>query len=126
MSCSKCAEACEKTYHDKCRSHAYCARDFRYYAAPCAICQDLWERARYIDSPEGAIVAYKALEEWIAGFRRNSRHRTKGIDYFYDPSERAAWQDLHAIHANLEIASRFDDPPPASSRPSVSRKKKNK
>ena len=120
MSCSQCVDALNSTYHDKCRSHAYCARDYRYHAAPCAVCQDLWERARDISAPEGAMVAYHALEDWIAGFRRNSRHRTRGMDYFFDPAERSAFQDLHAIHANLEIAASFDDPHYDAARPSVS------
>ena len=121
MSCSQCADARGKTYHDRCRTHAYCSREFRYFAAPCVICQELWERAKDIDSPVLATVAFDALEDWIAGFRRNSRHREKGVDYFFDPAEREAFQDLHALHTNLKIASQMDDPPLRNPLPSVSK-----
>ena len=121
MSCSKCRDS-KDPYHDKCRTHAYCAKDFRYHAAPCSVCQDLWERARDIDAPDGAIVAFRALEDWIGGFRRNSRNRTKGIDYFYEPLERSAYQDLHALHNNLQVSLDLDSSRPNASTPSVSLK----
>ena len=77
-----------------------------------------------MDAVNGAIVAFDALEDWIIGFRKNSRHREPGTDYFFDPSEREAYQDLHALHANLRYAAYMDhdrQDPPASV---VSKKKK--
>ena len=116
MSCSKCSEK-SGPYHDQCRTHSYCSRDFQYFGAPCAVCQDLWARARDIDAVDGAMRAFEALKEWITGFRKNSRHRVKGTDYFFDHNEREAFQDLHALHTNLKIAAKLDDPqvdPPPS------------
>ena len=126
MSCSKCIDAVKDPYHDRCRSHAYCARDYQYFAAPCSVCQDLWARARDVSAVHGAIQAFDALEEWVIGFRKNSRHRPKGTDYFFDPDERAAYNDLHALHANLRYASRMDEPRQNPSLPVVSKKKNKK
>ena len=120
MSCSKCVDASKDLYHDRCRSHSYCSRDFLYFAAPCSVCQDLWARAQDLDAVDGAVRAFQALEEWVIGFRKNSRHRPPGTDYFFDPEERAAYNDLHALHANLPYVGLVDDPPPDPSVPRVS------
>ena len=70
--------------------------------------------------------AFDALEEWVIGFRKNSRHREAGSDYFFDFDERVAYNDLHALHANLRYAAKMDDPAPSAPPPSVSKKKRNK
>ena len=87
--------------HDLCRSHSFCSRGFKYFAAPCAVCRDLWDTVQDTSVPQDAIAAFAELEDWIAGFRKNSRNRTLGTDYFYEPSEREAYQEVLTIHANL-------------------------
>ena len=74
----------------------------------CSTCDELWAVAQDIDSPEEAIPAFQQLKAWIEGFRRNARSRPKGIDHFYDPNEREAYDDLFAVHANLRIISQMD------------------
>ena len=96
--------------HDLCRAHSYCSLDGQYFSRPCSVCYDLWERASNIDAPEGAIRAYDTLEEWILGFRENSRYRAKGTDFFLDPDERGKFQDLSALIANVRYIPALDDP----------------
>ena len=96
-------------YHDLCRSHSYCARGTQYYAAACAVCQELWERAKDVSFPDDAMAAFDALSEWIAGFRKNSRKRPPGQDYFYSPREKSDFQDLFALHANLRECRRIEE-----------------
>ena len=37
------------------------------------------------------------LNNWIAGFARNSRGRPKGVDYFSDPEERKEFETFRAV-----------------------------
>ena len=117
MSCRQCPKDVDDLYHDLCRGHAYCARGYQYFARPCVICEEVWERARDFDEPEDAVRAFKALKYWIYGFRKNSRHRPKGQDHFYSQDERDAFQELNAMHANLQDISRME---PHVSKPKVS------
>ena len=120
MSCRQCHHSMDCFFHDLCRSHAHCVREFRYYSAPCVVCKELWERASDFNAMEDATIAFKALDKWIEGFRKNSKNRKKGVSYFYDPKERTAFQDLHAFHNNVEFACQLEVPSQASSQSSVS------
>ena len=112
MTCRQCPKDVDDLYHDLCRGHAFCARGYQYFAEPCVICEEVWERARDLDEPEDAVKAFKALKYWIIGFRENSRHRPKGQDHFYSQAERDAFQDLNAMHANLEDVSHVGESAP--------------
>ena len=103
-----CQHSIDDSSHDLCHTHAYCAKEGKYYAAICATCEDLWYRSKDFDDPEDAIVAFDALTAWIRGFRRNSKGRPAGQDYFYDPHERAQFQELHAMVANLRAVPDLD------------------
>ena len=65
MSCRQCSDRLGNLFHNRCRSHPECSRGIQYYGRPCPICQDLWRRARDLDHPEDAILAFKILREWI-------------------------------------------------------------
>ena len=86
----------------------------RASTSPCGVCNDLWERARSLDAPEGAIRAFDLLEEWILSFRKNSRQRPRGADFFLDYEERCAYQDLAALIANVRYIPALDDHPEPS------------
>ena len=107
--CRECNHPSSDTSHDLCRTHAYCARGSQYHGALCATCEDLWERAADLEDPEEAIPAFDALAEWIKGFRKNSRNRPKGQDHFYDPTERAAFQELYAKIAAIRMIPSLDE-----------------
>ena len=108
MTCRECPKDVDDLFHDLCRGHSYCARGFQYYGAPCVVCEELWDRAKNLDAPDDAVVAFKVLKRWIVGFRKNSRHRPKGVGYFYSQDEREAFQELNAIHHNLTDISSDD------------------
>ena len=120
MSCRECHRPVGDILHDLCHTHAYCARRPQYYSVPCVICEELWERARDLDRPEDAMVAFKALKKWIWGFRKNSRHRPKGLGHFYSEKEKSEFQELNAIHSNLEDIASSDRESFSSSRGKVS------
>ena len=101
MASKECHHEIDDTSHDLCRSHAFCARGYLSYAAPCAVCEELWERSRDISDAEDSMLAFQALQEWVKGFRKNSRRRPKGESYFFDENEKSRYQDLLAIHHNL-------------------------
>ena len=119
MPCRVCKRAGKDTTHDLCRRHAFCSQadGAQYYSAPCFVCLDLWERARNREDPADAKEAYEDLYEWIIGFRRNSRNRKSGLDFFYDPDERFAFQSLHAAMAGTRRPAPRSQPTPA--RPSA-------
>ena len=108
MTCRECPKDVDDIYHDLCRGHSYCARGPQYFGAPCVVCEEVWERARDLDEPQEAMRAFDALKEWIIGFRKNSRHRPKGMDHFYSKEERDAYQKLNAIHTNLKEIAKTD------------------
>ena len=84
------------------------------------ICEDLWERSADLDHPEEAMAAFDDLKWWIEGFRKNSRHRPKGLGYFHSADERARFQDLNAMQANLKDIAKEDNPSQDPSQPVVS------
>ena len=101
MPCRICKRGGKDTTHDLCRRHSYCSQTegAQYYSAPCFVCLDLWERARGQEDPTDARQAYEDLYEWVIGFRRNSRNRKSGLDFFSDREERIAFENLHASMA---------------------------
>ena len=112
MSCRKCGHDMDPkdfVFHDLCHTHAYCAKGAQYFGAACSVCEELWERSKDLDSPEDAVIAFKALKGWIIGFRKNSRKRPAGMDHFFDLSEKADYQEWNSIHANLNAISQLDD-----------------
>ena len=120
MTCRHCSDRVGDLFHDMCRSHAECAKGIQYYARPCSVCQELWRRARDLDHPEDAIVAFKVLKEWIHGFRKNSRHRSSGSDYFFCDRERDLFRELSILNANLEDISASDRDSIPAAQPRVS------
>ena len=116
MSCRVCRHQIGSVTHDLCRSHSDCSRGFQYFAAPCAFCRDLWDRASNNDDPIQAIAAFKLLETWVHGFRKNSRNRPPGTDFFADPQERVAYEDILIVQANIRRIPGLDlDPEPSGS-----------
>ena len=110
---SRCAEchhvSSEVTTHDRCRSHADCVQDLRYYAAFCGVCQGLWSRAReYVDNKSDATEAFDQLLPWITGFAKNSKGRTPGTDFFIDPEEHREFIHLKSIFRPKKRASSLD------------------
>ena len=88
----------EITAHDRCRSHADCIRDGCYYAAFCGVCHGLWARARnYREDPTDAKAAFDLLYPWVLGFRKNSRGRAPGTDFFLDKEERREFVILRGV-----------------------------
>ena len=110
----------DDTTHDLCRTHAYCSKNGQYHGAMCAICDDLWEQAKDTEVPEEAMSAFHNLSTWIKGFRKNSRNRPRGQDHFFDSKERIEFQELHAIHANLQWIAASDSSQPSQRPPMVS------
>ena len=108
MFCRECRKELDDRYHDLCRGHAYCARGPQYFGESCVVCEELWERSGNLDDPEDAMAMFKILKRWVAGFRKNSRHRTEGMSHFYSAKERDAFQELVVIHANLEAIQESD------------------
>ena len=108
MKCRECPKDVDDFYHDLCRGHSYCARGPQYFAAPCVVCEEVWERARDLDEPQEAMRAFDSLKAWIVGFRKNSRNRLKGMDHFYSREERDAYQELNVIHTNLKEIAKAD------------------
>ena len=94
MSCRVCHHKIDLGSHDLCHTHAYCAKGPQYFASPCPVCHDLWSRANNLRAPAGAFVAFYELEDWIYGFRKNSRNRPKGTSFFFDPEEKEAFYSL--------------------------------
>ena len=108
MVCRHCHHPTTDLSHDFCRTHAYCNRDGQYHGALCTTCDELWERAQDIENPSDAVPAFQMLKSWIEGYRRNSKARPPGCDFFFDPQERSSYEDLFAVHANLRIIARMD------------------
>ena len=71
-----------------------------------------------MEDPQDAIQAFDALTTWVRGFRRNSRGRQEGQDYFFSARERANFEELHAMIANIRDIPELQAPPPRQSRPS--------
>ena len=120
MSCRECHSPINDILHDLCRTHAYCAKGAQYYSVACVVCEELWERSRDLDHPDDANIAFKTLKKWIWGFRKNSRNRPKGLSHFYSEKEKADFQDLNAMHTNLEDIASSDLDSISSSRGKVS------
>ena len=101
MGCHTCGRESEDTSHDFCRAHSFCndGGGARYFADPCYICQELFDRAADMSNLEDSKTAFLQLSGWIQGFRKNSRNREPGQDHFVDPQERAAYQQLYALHS---------------------------
>ena len=122
MLCCVCKKPFQALTHSHCRAHAFCGLEHgsRYHSAPCVVCRDIWEAAEDISNePDTAVSSFKNLEEWISGFRRNSRHRRPGVDHFYDSNERRRYEVLFARHARHTAAlsrsvSAPDDSPSVS------------
>ena len=115
MICKVCHRSLEDKYHPYCRAHSYCAvnNGAQYYADPCIICHELFDRASEVaEDPEDALEAYQALLAWITGFRKNSKRREKGQDHFYSPVEREAFQRVHSLHSG-HAPGRPAPPPPS-------------
>ena len=108
MVCRQCHHATSDISHDYCRTHAHCSKEGQYYASLCNTCTELWERARDLDYPDDAVAAFQLIKEWVEGFRRNARARPRGVDHFFSPEERSAYDDLFAVHANLRLISGMD------------------
>ena len=108
MACRECNHVTGDVIHDRCRSHAFCSREGRYHAAVCAVCEELWFRASDMENYAEAKVSMDYLKQWIGGFRKNSKSRTKGQSHFWDEQERLEYQDLLIMHGN---------PPPSSVAP---------
>ena len=92
--------------HERCRTHADCARGPLYYGAHCGVCQALWARARdFVENPDDALVAFKSLLEWTAGFCKNSKGRQPGVSYFADASERKEFESLRTRYNRIKRGS---------------------
>ena len=102
MPCKECGHVTGDITHEHCRSHAFCSRGYKYFAAFCPICQDLWNRAKNTDLPDHAVTAFRALRKWIRGFHKNSKRRNPGEDYFYSQDEREAFDQLKTLHPRVE------------------------
>ena len=119
MGCRVCNRESDDQTHEYCRAHAHCNEygAARYLAEPCHTCQELFERAADLSDPDEAAYAFVALQEWITGFRKNSRNREPGQDHFVDPAERASYGQLYAVHARHPALRRRDySLPPSGSR----------
>ena len=116
MPCRTCRRDSDDRTHDYCRAHSFC-NEFggaRYLAGPCYVCQELFEKASDFSDPDAAAHAFAALTKWIDGFRKNSKNRSKGQDYFVDSTERAAYEQLFSVHARHPALRRRDTSLPAS------------
>lgn len=105
MACVDCNHVTGDIIHDRCRTHAFCSREGRYYAAICATCEDLWYRAADLDNPRDSKMALDYLKSWIGGFRKNSRSRPRGQSHFFDEQERLEYQELLARHGGRRSSS---------------------
>ena len=107
MPCLDCKRVGKDETHSFCRRHSFCSysEGAQYFAAPCFTCTELWERVSQPSDPEDARIAWRGLSEWISGFRRNSRNRQKGQDFFKSPEERVRYERLHAIMSVGEPSS---------------------
>ena len=96
--CTACNHENDNTTHDRCRTHADCARGPYYFAGFCGICHSLWDRSRNyeVDMPD-AVEAFDLLFVWVMGFGKNSKGRPKGQDFFQDPEERREFVRLRKI-----------------------------
>ena len=101
MGCRICNRDSDDWTHEYCRAHSFCSASggSQYHMQPCYVCKDLLDRASDTDNPDDAIHAFNGLTAWILGFRKNSKHRPAGQDYFLIPAERTAVERLHALHA---------------------------
>ena len=108
--CATCNHvSSEVTNHDRCRTHADCVRDRKYYAAFCGICHGLWSRARRFDEDKpDAIAAFDLLHPWVMGFGKNSKGRARGEDFFVDAEERREFKFLNSILRPRKRASSVD------------------
>ena len=117
--CVSCNHQTNSSSHDKCRTHADCARNGLYYGAFCGICHSLWGRAReYEVNPVDASRAFDLLLVWTSGFAKNSKDRPPGTDFFADIEERRDFERLRSILKPRKRASSLD-----SRRSSVSSKR---
>ena len=96
MVCPCCNHKSKDVMHDYCHAHTYCVYDYcsRYYLAPCAVRDDLWEGADVVEAPDSH-EAFLALKLWIKGFIKNSKYRQAGQDYWVNPDEKASYAALH-------------------------------
>ena len=123
MPCRTCRRVSKDTTHAHCRRHAACAyaEGAQYLGAPCFTCAELWQRVKDKSDPEDSLDAWKGLFEWVTGFRRNSRNRPKGQDFFARPEERSTFERWHAImHVGSPPASQQTPPPSQAVAPAVS------
>ena len=114
--CSKCNHIIsEGLAHDECRTHALCSRERRYYMATCDTCLDLLEQIREGETPT-AIRALRILKCWLKGFGRNSKNRSAGVDYFFDPSEREDIIEAYTMLSSRASVEPLGLPPPRAGR----------
>ena len=107
--CVVCKHVTNATSHDKCRTHADCARGPLYYGGFCGICHGLWDRANAYDrDPTDAARAFELLDIWITGFVKNSKGRTPGMDHFSDPEERRNFVRLRNLFKPRKRAASAD------------------
>ena len=107
--CSECNHQSDGSSHDKCRTHADCVRDRKYYAAFCGICHGLWARAReFRTNLTDATAAFDLLCPWVVGFGKNSKGRARGEDFFVDVEERREFKYLSSILRPRKRASSVD------------------
>ena len=87
--------------HAHCRSHAPCARGWRYLASECSVCNQLFESANNIEDIDAAVSSYLQLRLWIQGFVKNSRKRPRGIPVFVDMADREELESIEVVIRNL-------------------------
>ena len=44
-----------------------------------------------------AVDAFKQLRHWVQGFVKNSRNRHRGVDIFFEPSERQELEEIEVV-----------------------------
>ena len=88
--------------HDRCRTHAACARGSQYTSNGCAVCEDLWRRAMCFHDYNTCVPAFNILNKWIGGFSRNSRNRPAGLPIFIWLDERLDYFEIRVIINNLK------------------------
>ena len=107
--CVECHHNINAKSHERCRTHADCANGRQYHVTFCGVCHSLWYKARdHIANPVEAREAFVLLQDWIAGFARNSKGRPKGVDYFSDFEERREFEHLRSVFQISRRASSME------------------
>ena len=101
--CNVCGKVIHATAggHLQCRAHTPCTKQGLYSSYECDVCSSLWEAADVDEVDASAVDAYKALQAWVVGYRKNARGSAQPVYIWQHDRER---REFAALTEDLRVA----------------------